>query len=61
MHIPTEEKKERDTVIGGFEKKILKITPKSFHTKKAKEIAKGRYQFVLEFLDRFSKEWEGKL
>lgn len=49
------------STIHGFHKKILKITPETFKTKKAREIAKGRYKFVQEFLDRFIKEWEGKL
>jgi len=44
------------TTIKEFDTKILKITPETFKTKKAKEIAKGRYNFILEFLDKFSKE-----
>lgn len=50
-----------DSTIHGFHSKILKITPDSFNTKQAKEIAKERYKFVQEFIDRFLKEWEGKL
>ena len=33
----------------------------NFNTKKAKEIAKERYAFVKEYVDRFVKEWNGKL
>lgn len=44
-----------------FYRKILKLTPDKFHTKKAKEIAKDRYNFVKDFVERYIKEWEGKL
>jgi uncharacterized protein len=50
-----------DSTIHGFYSKIFKIKPETFRTKKAQEIAKGRYKFVEEFVDRFIKEWEGKL
>jgi len=50
-----------DSTIHAFHTKILKIKPELFNTGRAKEIAKGRYIFVEEFLDRFVKEWEGKL
>ncbi len=49
------------STIHSFHNKILKIKPETFNTKKAKKIAVGRYKFVEEFLDRFLKEWEGKL
>lgn len=49
-----------NTTINGFNSKILKITPETFKTKKAKEIAKGRYKFVQDFLERFIKEWNGE-
>ena len=49
------------STIHGFYHRILKITPETFNTKEAKEIAKSRYKFVEEFLDRFLKEWEGKI
>jgi len=48
-----------DSTIHRFHAKILKITPEMFNTKLAKEIAKDRYKFVEEFLNRFMKEWEG--
>jgi uncharacterized protein len=49
-----------DSTIHGFYAKILKITPSSFNTEEARQIAKKRYNFVEEFLDHFLKEWEGK-
>ena len=52
---------DSESTIHGFYAKILKITPDTFKTKEAREIAKERYRFVEEFLDRFMKEWEGKL
>jgi uncharacterized protein len=48
------------TVINGFHDRILVIKPKTFKTKKAREIAKGRYEYVEGFVERFKKEWEGK-
>ena len=44
-----------------FYEKILKIKPETFKTKKAQEIAKERYNFVKEFVERFEKEWRGEL
>jgi len=44
-----------------FYEKILKIKPDTFNTKEARKIAKGRYKFVEEYVDRFLKEWDGKL
>ncbi len=67
MHNPEIEPEEykhnssSQTSINHFYEKILKIKPESFHTKKAREIAKGRYEFVEKFVDRFIKEWEGEL
>ena len=49
------------TVIGHIYGKLLKITPDSFKIKKAREIAKGRYDFVKEFAERYVGEVEGKL
>lgn len=37
-----------------------KHQPKNFFTKKAKGIAKDRYQFSKEYVDRFIGEWHGK-
>ena len=50
----------QNSTIEGFNKKILKITPETFKTKKAKEIAMGGYKFVQVFLERFIKEWNGE-
>ena len=52
---------DSESTIHGFYAKILRITPDVFNTKIAKHIAKERYKFVEEFLDRFMKEWEGEL
>ena len=52
---------ESDTSINHFYEKILKIIPESFNTDQAKEIARERYKFVSEFVDRFIKEWKGEL
>ncbi|MDH3352886.1 MAG: HD domain-containing protein [Nanoarchaeota archaeon] len=58
-------KKEYDgsksTMINHIYEKILKITPDSFKTPKAKEIAQGRYKFIEEFIKRYIGEVEGKL
>ena len=51
----------RSTVIGHIYGKLLKITPDSFKTVRAKEIAKGRYDFVKEFAERYIGEIEGKI
>ena len=49
------------TIINGFYDKLLKIKPETFKTKKAREIAKERYEYVMEFAERFKKEWRGEL
>ena len=49
------------STIHGFYRKIFRITPESFNTEEAKKIAKGRYKYVKEYVERFLKEWEGKL
>jgi uncharacterized protein len=54
------EEKGKVTAINFFYEKILKLTPETFNTKKGKEMAKERYEFAKEFLERFIKEWEGK-
>lgn len=48
------------TAINHFYEKILKIKPASFYTKTARKIAKKRYNFVVEFLNQFKREWNGK-
>jgi len=37
-----------------------KIQPKNFHTKLARELAKERFEFMKQFVDKFLAEWEGK-
>jgi uncharacterized protein len=54
------EDSQNTTAINHFYEKILKIKPETFNTKKGRELAKERYEFIKEFLDRFVKEWEGK-
>ncbi len=49
------------TSMNHFYQKILKIKPETFKTKLAREIARERYGFVKEFVDRFEKEWKGEL
>jgi uncharacterized protein len=49
------------SVLHGFYNKIFKITPQSFNTLEAKKIAKERYNFVKQFVERFLKEWKGEL
>lgn len=48
------------TSINLFYEKTLKIKPETFRTETAQEMAKGRYEFMKKFLDRFLDEWEGK-
>ncbi|MBD3355374.1 HD domain-containing protein [Candidatus Woesearchaeota archaeon] len=59
---PAEEYESRaNTAINHFYEKILKITPDTFHTETAKKIAKSRYKYTKEFIQRFLKEWEGDI
>lgn len=51
---------ESESAINHFYEKILKIKPENFHTKTAREIAKDRYVFVKDFVERFIDEWEGR-
>jgi uncharacterized protein len=50
-----------ETSINHIYEKILELKPETFRTKRAKEIAKERYDFIKQFVDQFIKEWEGKL
>ena len=54
-------KKESETSFNHFKDKILKIKPETFKTKLAKNIAKSRYKYIKDFVDRFEKEWVGRL
>ena len=49
------------TGINHLKEKSLEIVPESFKTPKAREIARGRYDYVKGFIDRFEKEWRGEL
>jgi len=49
-----------NTSINHFYEKIFKLKPKNFHTKLAQKIAKERYGFTKEFVERFIKEWNGE-
>jgi uncharacterized protein len=51
----------KSSVINHIYEKILKMTPESFHTSKAREIARGRYDFVKEFAERYVGEVEGRM
>lgn len=51
----------KSTMINHIYEKLLKITPDSFKTPKAREIARGRYDFVREFAERYVGEVEGRL
>jgi uncharacterized protein len=49
------------TAINHFYEKIFKLKPEEFNTKTAKNIAKKRYKFTKDFVDRFLEEWDGKI
>jgi len=49
------------TSINHFFEKILKLKPETFNTKTGRKIAKDRYKYTQEFVERFLKEWKGKL
>ena len=61
--IPIKEKYDgsKSTVINHIYEKILKITPESFKTPKAQEIAKERYNTVKDFAEMYVKEYEGTI
>ena len=48
------------TAINHFYEKVLKVNSDSFHTETAKQIAKSRYIYSKQFVERFLKEWEGE-
>lgn len=47
-----------DTAIGHFYEKLLTLSD-TLHTPEAREIAKGRHEFIKEYLTQFFAEWEG--
>ena len=51
----------KSSAVNHIYEKILKITPESFKTPRAREIAAGRYDFVREFAERYIAEVEGRL
>lgn len=48
-----------ESAIAHFREKILKITPETFWTFTARGLAKDRYDFTVEFVGRFLREWDG--
>ncbi|MFA5303427.1 MAG: HD domain-containing protein [Candidatus Nanoarchaeia archaeon] len=46
------------TAINHFFEKILKIQPKTFQTKKARDIAQKKYKFTTDFIKKFLNEWK---
>ena len=46
-----------DTAIGHFYEKLLTLSD-NLHTPEAREIAKGRHEFMKEYLTQFFAEWE---
>ena len=59
LYDPTD-KQSQKTSIGHFYQKILKLKPETFKTKYAQQIAKNRYKYTKEFVQRFEKEWRGE-
>lgn len=48
------------TSLNHFFEKILHLKPETFKTETGKLIAKERYQYSKDFVERFLAEWEGK-
>ncbi|AKI97277.1 HD domain-containing protein [Kosmotoga pacifica] len=46
-----------ETYLNHFFEKILKMTPNSFWMETSRKIAEGRYEFTLNFVRKFIKEW----
>ena len=53
-------KRNRGNTINHFHEKLLLLRD-LMNTDTARRMSAERHDFMLEFLDRFSKEWEGKL
>jgi uncharacterized protein len=61
MHQSKEEYFNNPTAtINHFYEKLLLLKDR-MNTKTAKQIAKGRHKFMMEYLRRFFLEWEGKI
>ena len=61
MHQSKEEYfKSESPTINHFYEKLLLLKDR-MNTKTAREIAEGRHRFMEEYLDRFFREWEGKI
>lgn len=52
-------RKDRGHTINHFHEKLLLLKDR-LNTERGRKIAEGRHGFMLEFLDRFQMEWEGK-
>ncbi|WP_409022539.1 HD domain-containing protein [Dellaglioa sp. P0083] len=50
---------ENQTVINHFYEKLLTLT-ETMNTEPGKRMAKNRHQIMLDFLENFKSEWEGK-
>jgi uncharacterized protein len=55
------EKGTKSSSLHHFFDKILKLKPETFNTKTAQIIAKERYEYVENYVDRFIKEWNGDM
>ena len=60
MHASFEEyRNSKSATINHFYEKLLLLKDK-MNTATAKQIAEGRHEIMLKFLDQFMLEWEGK-
>lgn len=52
-------KKSRGHTINHFHEKLLLLKGR-LHTREARRLARGRHAYLVGFLDRFHREWEGR-
>jgi uncharacterized protein len=52
-------KKSRGHTINHFHEKLL-LLKNRLHTREARRLARGRHDFLVAFLERFHREWDGK-